>query len=93
MAVSETEIESLHKLFRKLSDSVIKDGQIHKVSSSPFVFIFHLHLFCDSDFISFDYKEELQLALFKNVNERNLFLDRVCDVCPSLLISQESCRD
>ncbi|XP_038877965.1 calcineurin B-like protein 7 isoform X3 [Benincasa hispida] len=48
---SESDIESLHKLFQKLSDSVIKDGQIHK--------------------------EELRLAIFKNVNERNLFLDRI----------------
>lgn len=40
---------------------------------------FHTYLF------SSNYKEELQLALFKNVNKRNLFLDRVCDVCPSSL--------
>ncbi|CAK9319157.1 unnamed protein product [Citrullus colocynthis] len=51
---SESEVQSLHKLFQKLSDSVIKDGLIHK--------------------------EELRLAIFKNVNERNLFLDRIFDL-------------
>ncbi|KAG7019073.1 Calcineurin B-like protein 7, partial [Cucurbita argyrosperma subsp. argyrosperma] len=51
---SEGEIEYLHKLFQKLSDSVIKDGLIHK--------------------------EELGLAIFNNVNQRNLFLDRIFDL-------------
>ncbi|XP_022980043.1 calcineurin B-like protein 7 isoform X2 [Cucurbita maxima] len=51
---SEREIEYLHKLFQKLSDSVIKDGLIHR--------------------------EELRLAIFNNVNQRNLFLDRIFDL-------------
>ncbi|XVF53397.1 hypothetical protein PTKIN_Ptkin05aG0096300 [Pterospermum kingtungense] len=48
-----SEVEALHELCKKLSNSIIADGLIQK--------------------------EELQLALFKNKNQSNLFADRIFD--------------
>lgn len=54
IAVTVSEVEALHQLFKKLSSSVIGDG-----------------------FIS---KEDLQFALFRNNNKKNLFANRMFDL-------------
>ncbi|CAO2203926.1 unnamed protein product [Urochloa humidicola] len=49
-----SEVEALHDLFRKISNSIVKDNLINK--------------------------EEFHIALFRNKNKQNLFVDRVFDL-------------
>jgi hypothetical protein len=87
-AVSANEVEALRELYRKISHSVFKDGLIHKVHTALLSIAVLTNPFhysscpCHSQASSFIFllrcwQEELQLALFRNSNKKNLFADRV----------------
>ncbi|RDY10790.1 Calcineurin B-like protein 4, partial [Mucuna pruriens] len=83
-AVTVSEVEALHELYKRLSNSIIEDDLIHKVfkfssldeMSLKLVPNFLYNLLLDHLYI----QEEFQLALFRNKNKSNLFADRIFDL-------------